>query len=399
VATSRTGSTGALTRLTAVSRALTYAASLDDVLEITVDCAADLLDAPRVVLMLRDDEGLLRIRAALGCDPAAVESFREPLEETLITRLTAVLGPEAAERFLGVPLVVRGGVIGLLAVLRPAERPRAERDEWLLSALADQASVALENARGTDGRTALEGRVRELERRDTQREEALRMIGHDLRSPLSALNGYLHLLQMESYGPLNDAQRATVERLLAVARHVDSLVNNVAEMGRLAMGTLDLRPLSIELGPLADAAADILRLEAQRKGVEVRVEVPPDLRVRADPDRLRQVLVQLLDNAVKFAPEGTAVRLEAEAGSEAGSGVVVIRVVDQGPGVPADEADAIFEPYQQGTGAVASPASMGLGLAIARALVDLMDGTIALDPAVPQGATFLVRLPGPGAAP
>lgn len=390
---SRTAAAGALTRLTAVSRALTYAASLDEVLEITVDCAADLLDAPRVVLMLQDEDGLLRVRAALGCDPEAVARFREPLEETLISRLALLLGPGAPERFLGVPLVVRGSIIGLLAVVAPEEAMGDERPEWLLSALADQASVALESARDGEGRSALRGRLEELERRDTQREEALRMIGHDLRSPLSALNGYLHLLQLESYGPLNDAQRATVERLLSVARHVDSLVGNVREMGRLATGTLELTCVAVELAPLAEAAADIIRVDALSKDVEIRVEAPRDARVLADADRLRQVLVQLLDNAVKFSPKESVVTLAGGVEERDEGRRVVVRVSDQGPGVAEDEAEAIFEPYRQGAGVTGATGSMGLGLAIARALLTLMEGSIGLDPAAEEGATFVVTLP------
>lgn len=393
MAEARRGPTGALTRLTAVSRALTYAVSLDEVLDITVDCAADLLEAPRVVLMLRDDEGLLRVRAALGCDPEAVESFREPLDETLISHLSRLLGPDAPERFLGVPLVVGGLVIGLLAVLRPEDRAPEERDDWLLSALADQASVALENARGGEGRTTLESRVAELERLRSSREDALRMIGHDLRNPLSALNGYVHLLGSEAYGPLNDAQHVAVGRLRSIAAHLESLVANVVEIGRLAAGGLELTCLPVPLPDVASSAADILQLDAQNRGVELAIDVPPDTTVVADADRLRQVLIHLLDNALKHAPAGTAVRIEAATEGEGDGAVVAIAVSDQGPGVPAEAAETIFEPYRRLEGTGGAGTGMGLGLAIARGLVQVMDGTLVLDTSASAGARFVLRLP------
>lgn len=382
----RGSSTTALTRLTAVSRALTYAVSLDDVLEITVECAADLLQADRAILMMSDEDDLLRIRAFRGVDPEKARQFSEPLDETLINRLSSVLGPEAASGFLGVPLVVRGSVTGLLAILGRDGAPPTERDEWLLSALADQASVALESASHERHRADLQKRFTELEREGGYREEALRIVGHDLKSPLTALNGYLHLLATESYGPLNDAQLATVERLGAITRHVGSLVDSVLDMGRLASGLLEIENVTLELPDIVKEAVTVLGTAPADADVEIVVDVPDALTVQGNRDRLRQVLVHLLDNAVKHAPAGTDVTLTAHGEGES----VVIRVSDRGSGVPPDRADEIFEPYRRLDGETAS--GMGLGLAIARGLVERMDGTVTVDTETAEGASFVVRL-------
>lgn len=376
-------STGALTRLTAVSRALTYAISLDEVLEITVECAADLLEAERVVLMLLGSDDLLEIRAHRGVEPEVAERFREPLDESLIGRLGGVLGPNAAESFLGVPLVVRGSVMGLLAILGPGGPP-SERDEWLLSALADQASVALESTRA--GQRDVRDPHSEVEIPGGHRDDALRMVGHDLKSPLSALNGYLHLLATEAYGPLNDAQRATVERLTSITGHVASLADSIVDIGRLASGSLHLDCGPLKVAPVVSEAVTVLGLAPQQEGVEVQVSVPEDLQAHGHRDRLRQVLVHLMDNAVKHAPRQTDVTVSAaEEGEE-----VVIRVHDRGPGVPPDRVEEIFEPYRRLEGEMTG--GMGLGLAIARGLIERMGGTVSVDPA-PNGATFVVRLP------
>ncbi len=382
----RAGSATTLTRLTAVSRALTYAVSLDEVLDITVECAADMLEADRVVLMMSDEDQMLRIRASRGVEPEAVEAFAEPLDERLITKLSGVLGPDVAGSFLGVPLVVRGGVTGLLAVAGRVGEAPTERDEWLLSALADQASVAIESAQGQRTREAMESRFRELERAGGHRDDALRMIGHDLKSPLSALNGYLHLLGSESYGPMNDAQIATVERLTAITAHVSAMVDSVLDMGRLASGSLDLQSAPLELAPVIRDAVTVLGVAPEERGVAVVTDVPAGLEAIAHRDRLRQVLVHLADNAVKHAPPDTEVRLAARAEGDR----VVIRVSDLGPGIPPDQAEEIFEPYRQLDGA--SGGGMGLGLAIARGLVERMGGEVVLDTDVEEGATFVVRL-------
>lgn len=381
------GPLSALARLTDVSRALTYAVSLDEVLDITVECAADLLDADRVVLMLRGDDDLLRVRASRGVETAAVERFAEPMDETLVGRLGDLLGPEAQKRFLGVPLVVRGDVTGLVAVLVRGGDTPADRQEWLLSALADQASVALENARQERTRSELEQRLDDLDRTDDNRDDALRIVSHELKSPLSALNGYLHLLVTGSYGAMNEAQTATVERLQAISEHVASVVTNVMEMGWLSTGSLELETAPVELAPLVENAVAVLGPAPSEEGVEVETRVEPGLVVRAHADRLRQVLVQLLDNAVKHAPRQTEVVVSAEADGEG----VAIRVSDQGPGVPADKAEAIFEPYTR-LGSETTP-GMGLGLAIARGLVERMGGSLRLDGEAAGGATFVLRLP------
>lgn len=384
----------ALARLTSVSRALTYAVSIEEVLEITVECAEGLLEAPRVVLMLRGEDDLLRIRASRGVEPSVVERFREPLDETLLNRLSGVLGPEAREGFLGVPLVVRGAVRGLLAVLRSRGRALTERDEWLLSALADQAAVALDNARAEASRSELEAEVRALRKLGTQREDALRMVGHDLRSPLSALQGYVHLLEIETYGPITPGQRTALARLATIGRHLEALVSNVLEMGRLTAGTLNLEVQAVELGPVVQGAHAMIELAAADRSVTVVTDVPPGLSVMADADRLRQVLIQLLENAVKYSPEGTDVRLEARGEDVPGEPArTVVRVIDQGRGIPAEDAETIFEPYRQlEEGVVAG--GIGLGLAIARGLVERMGGTLALEPGGP-GATFALRLRAP----
>src|SRR4029077_11279058 len=159
-------------KLTEVSRALTYAVSLDEVLQLTVDRAVDLLGGEKSLLMIMNDDGLLSLRASSGVDAALVERFHEPFSETLIARLRALLDVEP-EHFLGVPLVAAGAITGILAVIRPAASTAVERDEWLLSALADQAAVALKKRR--------------LDQTGESREQLMGIVGHDLRNPLGAI--------------------------------------------------------------------------------------------------------------------------------------------------------------------------------------------------------------------
>ena len=409
-------SAAALARLTDISRALTYAVSLDEVLEITVDCAGGLLESDRVVLMLRDEGGLLQIRASRGVEGEEVEEFREPLDETLISRLTSVLGPEAEERFLGVPLVVRGSVTGLLAVLRPPHGSDPERGEWLLSAIADQAAVALDNAGAESTREELRAELDALEEVRSQREDALRMVGHDLRSPLNALQGYVHLLASESYGPINDAQRNALERLAAVGRHLDAMVGNVLDMGELTAGTLRLARQPVAVARVVDEARSMVALAAADRDIRIEVETPDGLEVSADPDRLRQVLVQLLDNAVKYGPAGSVVRIEA-AREDGPERPVAVRVSDQGEGVPPevcvraqvqsgeahitvtdngigiepDYQERIFTIFQRLHTRDEIPGT-GLGLSLVRKIVRRHGGDVLVTSLPGEGTSFRVKI-------
>ena len=161
-----------LRRLTELSRALTYAVSLDEVLDLTTERAAGLLETDRAVLMLTNDEGVLSVRASFGLERASTERFREPLDDSLVQRLQGLLRVEP-ERFVSVPLVVAGEVTGILAVALLEGMDPSEEQEWLLSALADQAAVALEKTR--------------LDETGEFRERLIGIVSHDLRNPLNSI--------------------------------------------------------------------------------------------------------------------------------------------------------------------------------------------------------------------
>ena len=174
-----------LRKLTEISRALTYTTSMDEVASLTVERGADLLGATAALLMLPDSGGLLHVRAAHGITEERVTRFRAPMSDELIGRLQGLLNI-SDESFIAVPLVVGGAVTGLIAVAK-AEAATAA-DEWLLSALADQAAVALENARlGGEVRLDMEERLRVSAGAIDAKDRALSTLAHDIRTPLAAI--------------------------------------------------------------------------------------------------------------------------------------------------------------------------------------------------------------------
>lgn len=375
-------------RLTAVSRAATTASSVDDLLHLTVEQAAELLGAERAVVLLLDDAGVLAVRAAHGVAPDVVDRFRAagggPLDETLIARLQGLLGPHDAAAFLGVPLVVRGGVIGLVAVRRATSAPVTEDEEAILSALADQMAAPLEVAR-------LDGELRRGLR--LAKDKALAALSHDLRTPLQAIVGFAQLVEEEVLGPVTAEQRGALARIRMSGGHLRSLQESMLEFARLGDGAAAPALTRVEVAPVAAEALAIVGEDGGARHHTLRADVAPDLAVRADVDRLRRVLINLLSNAVRYTPAGGHVTVRA---ARAGGtrGTVAVAVEDTGVGIAPELLDAVFAPYYRAPMAAHMAATgAGLGLAICRELVEQMGGTIRVESAVGVGSTFTVALP------
>lgn len=379
-----------LRRLTEISRALTYTTSLDEVTRLTVQRGAQLLDASAAVLMLSQEDGLLRVRAAWGVESSRVAEFSAQLSEDLVERLQALfaVGPECC---LAVPLVVRGEVTGIVAVAK--RTATTDADEWLLSALADHTAVAVENARlGGEVRLEMEQRLLASEDASDARDRALSTLAHDIRTPLGAIEGYCGILEAEIHGPINDRQRETLGRVRMSGRHLLSLLDNVMDMARIGAGVLRLEVESVRLVDGARDAIQMLIPAAEAKLQKVELDVVDDAVARADPARLRQVLVNLIGNAVKFTPPEGSISVHVSNAADDDVQHSEIRVTDTGPGVPAAEHAAIFAPYYRSATAASSP-GVGLGLAISHALVEQMGGSLRLESEAGDGCTFIVRLP------
>ncbi len=379
-----------LRRLTEISRALTYTTSLDQVTRLTVERSAELLGAEAAVLMLPDAQGLLHVRASVGINDDLIARFRAPIGDELIERLQGLLGVPT-DRFIAVPLVVGGEVTGFVAVA--LQQVASTANEWLLSALADQAAVALENARqGGEVRLEMEERLRASEGATSAKDQALSTLAHDIRTPLGAIDGYCAILEDEIQGPINDRQRETLGRVRMAGRHLLSLLDNVMDMARLTAGVVQVNAEPVRLVDVAREAVQLLIPASDAKLQTLQVRVTSDMVVTADHARVRQVLVNLIGNAVKFTPADGNITVTVGQEIVAGAMFGVVSVADSGPGIQPTEQQAIFEPYYRGEGAARS-AGVGLGLAISFALVKHMGGALELESAPDKGSTFIIKLP------
>lgn len=239
--------------------------------------------------------------------------------------------------------------------------------------------------------TALKRAMEEVEAAAEAKSMFLARMSHELRTPLNAILGFAQLLLSD--GGASPARHEQLRLLHDAGAHLRDLVNTLLDLAKADAGKLELELAPLALGPLLEDCAGLLGPEAQRKGVVLLLERAPGLpaAVEADATRLRQMVLNLLSNAVKFTPHGTRVTLRVMPRAE---GVIRIEVQDSGPGVPEDMRHRLFQDFTQ-LGRAGDPErpGTGLGLAITARLAELMGGSIGLESAPGQGATFWLELP------
>jgi two-component system sensor histidine kinase VicK len=232
--------------------------------------------------------------------------------------------------------------------------------------------------------------VSERARLERMKDEFVLTASHELRSPLTSVQGFAELLMLER-DQLTPKQAETVEIILENTEHLVRLLNDLLDLARSDAGRLTISPVRSDVGPIAEDAARLMGALADSRDQRLTVEMGPDLpQISAEPDRIKQVLVNLLTNALEYSPDGAAVRISASrVGSE-----VELAVSDDGPGIPGDQLDHIFDRFTRGdAGLTQRVGGTGLGLAIAKSLVELHGGAIGVSSKVGEGSTFRVVLP------
>jgi len=226
---------------------------------------------------------------------------------------------------------------------------------------------------------------------DRAKSEFLAVMSHELRTPLNAIAGFAELLETGVYGPLNDEQAKAVGRIHHSERQLLSLVDEVLGFARAEKGDVEMKTGNVQVEEAFDAAVPLIQPEVRRKHVVLKRDVArPTLAVLADPERLQQILVNLLSNASKYTEDGGMITL----GAEPAGAKVRIWVRDTGIGIPKEQIDKVFDPFfQTDHGTTRRSTGVGLGLTIARDLARRMEGDVLLSSEVGAGTTASVLLP------
>ncbi len=236
----------------------------------------------------------------------------------------------------------------------------------------------------------LEEEKRQLQELDRLKNRLLASVTHELKTPLNAIIGFSELLLSGTYGDLEEKQRRYLENILAGGRHLLELINEILEYMRAQAESLTLNLEELDAGELLRTAADIMRQEAVRGGIELSVEAESEgHRIRADRRRITQVLFNLLSNAIKFTPPGGRVTLRAFARHDG----VVMEVEDTGVGISSEDQKRLFTEFTQVGEGERRGGGTGLGLALSRRLVELHGGKIWVESEPGKGSTFSFLLP------
>jgi signal transduction histidine kinase len=396
----------------------------DEVLNLVARFTRTLLGAHYVTVNTTGADGHIRTVAAVGLrapnpddDPfaARVVEAGKPLSaggegDAFGVDDFAFHAAEGMRVGLGVPLSLFGETFGALVVGYRREYPLAPRDTRLALTLAGHAAVAISNARLhrelADRSRELERAYEELRWSSQAKERFFASLSHELRTPLNAILGYQSLLLDGVAGEVPGQQRSFMERAHRATQNLLHLVNDVLDLSKIEAGKMELvlRPVSLR-EVVEDAFASVQPL-ADQKGLRFRVPSPAGLpALNTDGDRVRQILVNLFSNAVKFTDEGevtVAVSLpQADGDGPSADGGpprwLEIRVTDTGPGIAAENRERIFHEFEQVVGP-GGRGGTGLGLPISRKLARLLGGDLLVESALGVGSTFILRLPDPAPA-
>lgn len=349
--------------------------------------AADsLLDRSLTPSMLSLDKAVANVERALQeRTRSTVESLRS---EAQVARRNSAIG------LAGV------GILALLIAIwlaRSIGRPVAELDHGMRAVAEGQFDYPLKlagNGRDEFGRLARSFRsmAAQLTELDRLRAEFLSVASHELRTPINVIQGYVQLLEEETYGPLSPAQRDVLRTLDAQTESLGRLVGQLLDVGRYDAGGGKLELHAVDLGRFIQRLDDTFRVLALQKGVEFVVErgVRLPTRVLWDEDRMNEVLGNLLSNSFKFTDRGGRVTLVIRSEGDR----VQMQVRDTGAGIPASQLQFIFEKFYQADNQNRSALKgVGLGLAIAKGIVTAHGGTIGVESRVGDGTTFVINLP------
>ncbi len=386
-----------LAALYEVGRGLATTLDLDILLPVAAGRVAAALQADRAAIFLMDERAdVLRVQAAHGYDGHRLVDFHERPGDGFVGQAYAsgetryvpdlALEPEMPQRdplraVLAVPLASPpAGSLGVLTVA--SNRPRAFNADQrrLLETMAGQIARAIRNAQLLEA----------AQEADRLKSAFLATMSHELRTPLNSIIGFIGILRQGLAGPLNDEQMKQLGMAQRSARHLLDLINDVLDISKIEAGQVEIAAQPFDMREAIEAAVRSVRPLAEKKGLSLVSDVSPQVgEIVSDRRRVEQVLINLLNNAVKFTDSG-----EVCLACWAEEGWTVTQVEDTGIGIKPEDREKLFKPFRQiDTGLSRRYGGTGLGLSICKRLVETLGGSICVESEWGEGSTFTFTLP------
>jgi len=383
-----------LERLLSISGWLNSTHEMRPLLQRIVESTAELTNADGASILLMEDSETLRFATATGPESATLSNTAVPLDRSLAgwvvdhremaivenalddPRIFDVEGVNATRSIIAAPMLYNEQVVGVLESVTTTNRHIfTEQDQRTMMTLASVAAVAVQNARFF------------------QQSDWVAEVVHEIRTPLTAILSYTDLLGRP------DLDAAVRERAVRTIRteteRVSSLATGFLDLARLESGRVTMGREPVEVTDLMSHAVEVLASTATQRGLAIHVLPAASLpTITGDRDRLHQVLLNLLSNAIKYAKPGDTVAVDAKVQA----GELVVSVQDTGPGIPQDELPYLFRKFQRLRGSDGKAPGTGLGLVVARQIVEAHRGRMWVESTVGEGSCFSFALPVDGAA-
>ncbi len=326
------------------------------------------------------------MRAILDRKPVLVADFASDPE---MAELGDLVRSASYRSGLAVPLLREGQAIGSIMVTRREPGTFPDKLVTLLQTFADQAVIAIENARLFH---EIEYKSRQLEAANQHKSEFLANMSHELRTPLNAIIGFSEVLIERMFGELNEKQEDYLKDIFTSGKHLLSLINDILDLSKIEAGRMELELSTFEVSGAITNAMTLIRERATQHGIALGLEVAPEIgERRADERKFKQILLNLLSNAVKFTPDGGRIEVRA---ALANSDVLEVSVSDTGIGIAPEEQAAVFEEFKQvGRHYTNKQEGTGLGLALTKRFVELHGGTLSVISTPGQGSIFTFIIP------
>ena len=344
------------------------------------DLGAVLSEAP-----LRLGEGAAGKAAALKAPVQVADVLAEDSYD--VARVRAIFGQRGYRSLLAVPLLLERRIVGVLVVWGREPGAFAQEIDDLLQTLATQSVLAIQNARLF---REIAEKSQQLEVASRHKSEFLANMSHELRTPLNSIIGFSEVLGEGMFGEVNAKQAEYLRDILESGQHLLSLINDVLDLSKIEAGRMELELADFDLPSAIENALLLVRERALRRSITLGHAIDKRLGViGADERKVKQVLLNLLSNALKFTPEGGRVDVRAEFQGD----MAEISVTDTGVGIAPEDQDAVFEEFRQVGAAAQKAQGTGLGLALSRKFIELHGGRIAVESQLGMGATFTFTIP------
>jgi len=350
----------------------------------TADRLPDDLVAALRATPIRKGEGALGQMLVTG-EPVQIKDIRD--EGSYQSRVREKLLRLGFRSLLVVPLTRDNHLLGGLAVNRKSPGEFDADVIALLKTFATQSALAIQNARLF---REIELKGRQLEVASQHKSEFLANMSHELRTPLNAIIGFSEVLSERLFGEMNEKQSEYVRDITESGRHLLSLINEILDLSKIEAGRMELDLAEFDLGTAIGNTLTLVRERAERRGIRLSCAIDDEVTtIHADERKVKQVLLNLLSNALKFTPEGGAIEITTRVADV----MVEVSVTDTGVGIAPEDLETVFDEFRQVGSASKKIEGTGLGLAISRKFVELHGGRIRVTSTPGTGSTFAFTLP------